>query len=83
MAVTLTVSDYKYQFLNRPPDDVICSLCPDIVEEPQQFTCCGQYICKKCGDKQQATTPWCPMCQQNECTMLLDKYLNEMFSTTC
>ena len=47
MAVTLTVSDYKYLFLNPPPDDVICPLCLDIVEEPHHFTCCGQYICNK------------------------------------
>ena len=69
-------SDYKYQFVSPPPDDVICPLCLDIVEEPHQFTCCGHHICKKCGDKikQQATTPYCPMCRHNECTMLPDKY---------
>ena len=70
------VIDYKYQFVNPPPDDVICPLCLDVVEEPHQFTCCGHHICKKCGDKikQQATTPHCPMCRHNECTMLPDKY---------
>ena len=69
-------SDYKYQFVSPPPDDVICPLCLDIVEEPHQFTCCGHHICKKCGDKikHQATSPHCPMCRHNECTMLPDKY---------
>ena len=70
------VSHYKYQFVNPPPDDLICPLCLDIVEEPHQFTCCGHHICKKCGEqiKQQTTTPHCPMCRHSECTMLPDKY---------
>ena len=70
------VSDYKYQFVSSPPDDVICPLCLDIVEEPYQFNCCGQHICKMCGDKlkQQGTTLQCPMCRYNECTMSPDKY---------
>ena len=70
------MASYKYQFVNPPPDDVICPLCLDIAEEPHQFTCCGHHICKMCGDKikQQATTPRCPMCRHNECTMLPDKY---------
>ena len=78
-------SYYKYHFINPPPDDVICPLCLDIIEEPYQFTCCGQHICKKCKDKfkQQATTtrtntsrkiPSCPMCRQNKYSMLPDKY---------
>ena len=78
-------SYYKYHFINPPPDDVICPLCLDIIEEPYQFTCCGQHICKKCKDKfkQQATTtrtntsrqiPRCPMCRQNKYSMLPDKY---------
>ena len=67
---------YKYQFVSPPPDDVICPLCLDIVEEPHQFTCCGHHICKKCGDKlkQQATTPHCPMCRHNEYGTVYDKY---------
>ena len=78
-------SYYKYHFINPPPDDVICPLCLDIIEEPYQFTCCGQHICKKCKDKfkQQATTtrtntsrqiPRCPMCRHNKYSMLPDKY---------
>ena len=78
-------SDYKYHFINSPPDDVVCPLCLDIVEEPYQFTCCGQHICKKCKDKfkQQATTTRtntsrqtrkCPMCRQSKYSMLPDKY---------
>ena len=69
-------SDYKYQFVSPPPDDVICPLCLDIVEEPHQFTCCGHHICRKCGDKlkQQDATPQCPMCQNNEYGTGHDKY---------
>ena len=63
----MAAKDYKYQFVSPPPDDVICPLCLDIVEEPHQFTCCGNHVCKKCGDKlkQQATTPQCPILTVN------------------
>ena len=79
-------NDYKYHLINNPPpDDVICPLCLDIVEEPHQFTCCGQHICKKCKDKfkQQGSTtttntsrqaPSCPMCRKSKYAMLPDKY---------
>ena len=68
------MASYKYQF--APPDDVICPLCLDIVEEPHQLTCCGQHICRKCGDKlkQQDITPQCPMCQHNKHGTSPDKY---------
>ena len=65
---------YKYEFVSPPPSDVICPLCLDIVEEPHQFTCCGQHICKKCGDKLKQQDSRCPMCRHNECTMSPDKY---------
>ena len=68
--------DYKYQFVSPPPDDITCPVCLDIVEEPHQFTCCGQHICRICRDKlvQQVTTPQCPMCRHNKCIMSPDKY---------
>ena len=70
------MASYKYKFVSPPPSDVICPLCLDIVEEPQQFTCCGHHICKKCGDKlkQQATTAHCPMCRHSEYVTVPDKY---------
>ena len=67
---------YKYQFVSPPPDDVICPVCLDIVEEPYQFTCCGQHVCRICRNKliQQVTTPQCPMCRHNKCITSPDKY---------
>ena len=80
------MASYKYQFVSPPPDDVICPLCLDIVEEPHQLTCCGQHICKICGDKlkKQDTAPHCPMCRHSEYGTVHDKYferntLNKLF----
>ena len=73
----MAAKDYKYQFVSPPPpDDVICPLCLDIVEEPHQFTCCGQHICKKCGVKlkKQTTTLQCPMCRRDKYIMSRDTY---------
>ena len=69
------VSSYKYQFISPPPDDVICSLCLDILEEPQQFTCCGHHVCRDCGEKfKQQSTLCCPTCRDSEYTLSPDKY---------
>ena len=70
------MANYKYQFVSPPPDDAVCPICQDILEEPHQFNCCGHHICRKCGDnlRQQAITTRCPMCRHNECTMSPDKY---------
>ena len=70
------VNCYKYQFVSPPPDDVICSICLDIVKEPHQFTCCGQHICKICGEqlKEQASAQPCPMCHHSEYGTVPDQY---------
>ena len=81
----MSMTSYKCLFLNPPPDDVICLLCQDIVEEPYQLICCGQHICRKCVDKlkQQIPTPHCPMCRHNESTMFSDKYFECNTLTYC
>ena len=72
----MAAKDYKYQFVSPPPDDVICPLCLDIVEEPHQLTCCGHHICKKCVEnhRKRASSLQCPMCRHNKYGTVHDKY---------
>ena len=71
---------YKYQVVNSPPpNEVMCPVCKDILEEPHQFIPCGHHICKKCGDDLQQdhttpVTPPCPVCKRNDCKMVPDAF---------
>ena len=47
-----------------------------LLKEPHQFTCCGQHICKICGEKlkEKASAQPCPMCRHREYGTVPDKY---------
>ena len=76
--VKIYANNYKYDFVSPPPDDAICPLCLDIVEEPKQLTCCGHHVCRKCGDKLKKRNKGykncCPMCRQTKYSLSPDKY---------
>ena len=71
-------NNYRYDFVCPPPDDVICPLCLDIIEEPKQLTCCGHHVCRKCGEKlkkpNRGSNNQCPMCRKKNYTLSPDKY---------
>ena len=65
-------SNYRYLIVNHPPSaDIVCPICLDILVEPYQLTCCGQHLCKGCG---QEITEVCPLCRANRYQMMPDKY---------
>ena len=39
------------QFLEEPPESLMCNICADILREPQVLTCCGDRVCKNCITK--------------------------------
>ena len=39
------------QFLEDPPESLMCNICADILREPQVLTCCGDRVCKNCITK--------------------------------
>ena len=64
-------ASYRYQLVTLPPpDDVVCPICLDIVVEPHQLTCCGQHLCKGCG--QDLTK--CPLCRDTSYQIMPDRY---------
>ena len=65
--------EYRYQLVTLPPpDDVVCPICLDIVVEPHQLTCCGQHLCKGCG--QDLIDSPCPLCRDTSHQITPDKY---------
>ena len=57
---------YDYQFVDTPPDRLICVICHLPSREPHMSECCGHVFCKSCLDRAKAT-------QYTACSMCKDK----------
>ena len=44
----------QYSFTEPVPEDLLCSICHELLDEPQQ-TSCGHLFCKKCLDQSKST----------------------------
>ena len=51
-------------FVETPPDELICLICQSVALDPQQLTCCGKLYCKTCLDKQKKAANSCPTCRK-------------------
>ena len=40
-----------YDFVDPIPDDYLCGICMDVLQEPQATECCGQHYCRECLEK--------------------------------
>ena len=55
---------YDHQFVESPPDDLLCLICLSVVREPQQISCCGKVLCKVCLDElRKEHSNLCPQCR--------------------
>ena len=56
------------QFVEKPPDRVVCITCKFPSKEPYKTECCGHIFCKSCLDKQEETKKFinyaCPVCRE-------------------
>ena len=63
-------SGYEYQFVETPPDRLVCKICLFPSRDPYLSVCCGHNFCKFCldGVKKASTTVQyvCPMCRSEE-----------------
>ena len=66
---TTTQGGYDYEFVDTPPDRVICVICHLPSREPHMTECCGHVFCKSCLDKAKAT-------KYTSCSMCKDKHFN-------
>ena len=61
---------YEYQFVENPPDRLVCKICLFPSRDPYLSVCCGHNFCKSCldGVKKAATTIQyvCPMCRSKD-----------------
>ena len=68
----LNTGGYDCNFIDDPPDELVCQICTLVALHPYQSTCCGRVYCKSCMDsyrhRQEVTTGNrkfnCPNCRK-------------------
>ena len=54
---------YEHQFVESPPDDLLCLICLSVARDPQQISCCGKVLCKGCLEELKKHSNLCPQCR--------------------
>ena len=55
---------YDHQFVEPPPDDLLCLICLCVARDPQQINCCGKVLCKGCLREHKEHSDDCPQCRE-------------------
>ena len=73
---------YPCEFVEKPSQflQTECSVCLQILREPQIVSCCGYSFCKTCIERIQAKNNPCPLCIESNFTTLHDKRLQRSLS---
>ena len=69
---------YDYQFVDDPPDEVICRICQYPSKNPYLTVCCGHVFCKSCLDGCGANfiDTVCPVCRSDEFKSYINKQID-------
>lgn len=51
-------------FIDTPPDELVCLICQTVADNPYQLICCGKLYCKSCLDRQKKVANSCPTCRR-------------------
>ncbi|XP_065902755.1 TNF receptor-associated factor 5-like [Dysidea avara] len=59
---------YDYQYVESPPDRLVCNICQFPCRDSHLSVCCGQMFCKSCldGSRKATITNACSFCQEKE-----------------
>ena len=44
----VNLGGYDCNFIEDPPDELVCQICTLVAQHPYQSTCCGRVYCKRC-----------------------------------
>ena len=55
-----------FHFVERPPERLICVVCHELSQEPDQATCCGKIYCAPCIKSWKTNSNSCPFCRRTE-----------------
>ena len=66
-------SGYKYEFIDKIPEHLLCQKCKHVAREPNLTSCCGAHFCEKCITPYHRDNQPCPICNEASFKMMLDK----------
>ena len=75
-----TLKGYEHQFVDSPPDDLVCLICLSVARDPQQVNCCGKVLCRTCLEEHKRYSNICPQCRV-EITSFADKRSKSYYYT--
>ena len=67
------LSGYDCDFIEDPPDALVCPVCLLPCREPHILSCCGKKACHFCIKKIQQVKQPCPLCRTLEFATMLDR----------
>ena len=56
---------YDCDFLEPPPDALLCLICTFVAREPMQMDCCGRVYCNECLTENKKYSSQCPQCRKD------------------
>jgi len=54
---------YDCEFVETPPDKLMCQICLSVAHTAHQMPCCGRVYCKACLDTHKKLSSTCPNCR--------------------
>ena len=68
----------KYKFVDEVSEDLVCSICTNVLREPVQIECCGQLFCEECLQRWIQTQKACPFCWDIQLKYIKDRRMKRM-----
>ncbi len=73
-------TNVDYEFVGKLQDELICSICMKVLNEPQMVNCCEQRFCKNCLTEWMTNNKTCPHCRSTDFNHILLKRLSKRIS---
>ena len=61
-----TTGGYDLDFIEEPPDELLCLICMFPAKDPLQNDCCGKVFCTTCITKYREKKRECPNCRDTQ-----------------
>ena len=85
MAGTATPSSsnggYDYEFVQTPPDFLVCTICHLPSKEPHLGECCGQKFSKSCAEASKKVNQACLMCRNESFIVFVNRQTNRLIQS--
>lgn len=68
----------SYSFVSEPPQNYVCQVCMNVLQEPHLTECCGQHFCKGCLEswfERNQGRKVCPHCREVDFVHIVSKPL--------